>query len=183
MSSSRSKRNSVCAGSSPWANVTEAPEKIKTNKDGVRLLSDPVSVFWALVETNGRYVARVVQASGYDGSRGGAPGFGNEIYRLTQRKDETGTLMAEPAHPERGVLIGITKAKAHGAKYPTYSFTVGRQPASMDALMEKTDPGELSVMRPLEDVVHQVSAEEEWDLLAKMLKPGHLEEIRASISR
>jgi hypothetical protein len=53
----------------------------------------------------------------------------------------------------------------------------------MDALMAKTDPGELSVMRPLEDVVHQVSAEEEWDLLAKMLKPGHLEEIRASISR
>lgn len=155
----------------------------KTNKDGIRLLPDPLSVCWVLVETNGRYVARLIQASGYDGSRGGAPGLGSEILRLTESRDETGELMAEPVHPERGVLIAVNKSKAHGAKYPTYSLTVGRQPAPMSAILEKTDPAEIEAICPLEQVIHEVSGEEEWELLAKVVKPKHLEGIRAAFSR
>lgn len=155
----------------------------KTNRNGIRLLSNPVSLFWALVEMKGRYVARLVQASGYDGSRGGAPGLGHEILRLTQRTDEAGELMAEPVHPEKGVLIAVTKTKASGAKYPTYSLSVGRQPAPMSAVLERTDPAEFEALRPLEEAVHQLSDEEEWDLLAQVLKPEHLDGLRAKLGQ
>ncbi len=155
----------------------------KANRDGIRLLSDPVCVFWALVETKGRYVARLVQASGYDGSRGGVSGLGDQILRLTKRTDETGALTAEPVHPERGVLIAVTKNKAPGAKYPTYSLSVGRQPAPIAEILEKTDPSEFEAIRPLEAVIHPVSDEEEWEFLEKVLEPHHLEALRATLPR
>lgn len=167
-----------------WLRENEPTELYsKTNKAGVRLLSDPVCVFWSLVETNGRYVARLVQASGYDGSRGGSPGLGNQILRLTQRRDETGELMAEPVHPERGVLIAVTKTKPPGAKYPSYSLTVGRQPTPMDAILDQVEPAEFEAIRPLEEVVNELSAEQELELLAQVLKPHHYDGFRASLRR
>ncbi len=91
--------------------------------------------------------------------------------------------MAKPVHPERGVLVAVTKTKPHGAKYPAYSLSVGRQPAPMDAILDKTDPEELEVMRPLEDVIHQVTDAEEWEFLGKVLPPHHLEGLRHSLQR
>lgn len=155
----------------------------KNNRDGIRLLADPVSLFWALVEKNGRYEAKLVQASGYDGSRGGVAGFGHQIFALTKRIDETGELMSEPVHPERGVLISVTKTKPHGAQYPTYGLTVGRQPAPMSAILEKTDPTEFEAIRPLEEVVNLVSEEDEWEFLSQVLKPHHVDGLRASLSK
>lgn len=156
----------------------------KSNKEhGIRLLSDPFCVFWALVENNGRYVARLVQASGYNGCRGGVQGRGNQVLQRVQLTDETGALMAEPVHPERGVLIAVTKSKPHGTKYPAYTLSVSRQPAPMEAILEKTDPAEFEAIRPLEDVIHEVSEDEEWDFLTKVLQPQHLAGLRATLQR
>ena len=73
-----------------------------------------------IVEQEGRYVARLFQGSGYDGSRDGAPGLGHQIRKLTRAVDEDGNLAAESAHPERGVLIGVEKTTSKGSKYPKY---------------------------------------------------------------
>ncbi len=75
----RQNRRSLFDHAYEWLKLNDPSALFsKTNKAGVRLLSDPVSVFWVLMETNGHYVARLVQVSGYNGSRGGAPGLGNE---------------------------------------------------------------------------------------------------------
>jgi hypothetical protein len=153
----------------------------KANKSGVRLLPDPVCVFWALVEKQGQYVARLVQSSGYDGSRGGAPGLGHQILRLTQREDETGAPMAEPVHPERGVLIAVEKTRPHGAKYASYSLVLGRQPAPMAEILKRTAPEEFEVLRPLEEVIHQPSVEQEWEFLSSILPSKQFEEFRRSL--
>lgn len=155
----------------------------KTHRQGLRLLPDPTCLFWAFMEANGRYTAQLVQASGYDGSRGGVPGLGHQVLELTRRRDENNKLMAEPVHPQRGVLIAVTKAKAPGTKYPTYALTVGRQPAPMEAVIERMDPAELDVLCPLEEVVHQVSNDEEWEFLAKVLTPKQLNGLRESLAK
>jgi len=165
-----------------WAKENH-PEALfsKTNKAGIRLLTDPVCVFWALVEQNGKYVARLFQGSGYDGSRGGAPGLGHQIWRLTRDIDENGNLAAEPAHPERGVLIGVEKTKTKGSKYPSYALRVGRQRMPISEVVGKMDDEEFDVLRPLEQVIRQVSAEEEWTFLAKIMAADHVAAVRASL--
>jgi len=155
----------------------------KANKQGIRLLTDPVCVFWALVEQNGTYVARLFQGSGYDASRGGAPGLGHQILKLTQEVDERDNLVAEPVHPERGVLIGVEKTKTTGSQYPSYALRVGRQPAPMADVLGKTSDEEIEVLRPLEKVIRAVSDEEEWHFLAKVLSPDHLAAFRESLNR
>lgn len=165
-----------------WAKERH-PESLfsKTNKAGIRLLCDPVCVFWALVEHEGKYLARLFQGSGYDGSRGGAPGLGHQIWKLTRDVDEEGNLVAEPTHPERGVLIGIEKTKSKGSKYPSYALRLGRQPAPIGDVIGKMDNEEFDALCPLEQVIHQVTAEEEWAFLGRIMAAEHVAAIRASL--
>lgn len=155
----------------------------KTNKAGIRLLTDPVCVFWALVEQEGYYVARLFQGSGYDGSRGGAPGLGHQIWKLTRDVDEEGNLVAEPTHPERGVLIGVERTKTKGSQYPSYALRVGRQPAPVADVLGRTSDEEIEVLRPLEQVIHEVTLDEEWQFLAKVMSPEHVAVFRESLNR
>jgi len=48
------------------------PESLfsKENKTGARFLTDPMCVFWAIVDEGGKHLVRLLLASGYDGSRG-----------------------------------------------------------------------------------------------------------------
>ena len=68
-----------------WARENH-PESLycKANKDGARLLTDPMSVVWVIVEEEGKSVARLLLASGYDGSRGGTPGLGYQIWKASR---------------------------------------------------------------------------------------------------
>ncbi len=89
--------------------------------------------------------------------------------------------MAEPVHPERGVLIAVEKTRAHGTKYASYSLVLGRQPAPMSEILERTAPEEFEALRPLEDVIHQPSAAEEWEFLSSVLPSQPFEEFRRSL--
>jgi hypothetical protein len=153
----------------------------KANKDGIRLLTNPVCVFWALVESNGKFVARVFQGSGYDGSRGGAPGLGHQIWRLTQEVDEGGSLTAEPVHPDRGVLVCVEKTQPKGSKYPSYNLRVGRQPAPMIEVIQKVESEDLVNLCPLEQVIRPVSDEEEWAFLSRIMAAEHITALRTSL--
>lgn len=152
----------------------------KSNMAGIRLLPSPVSVLWILVEEANKTVARLVVASGYDGSRGGTPGYGCQILRATQELDEDGRLIAKAAHPTEGVQLCMEKSQPPGSRYPSYSLRVGRTPAPIDQFLARMDPEECAALTPLESVVHIPSADEEWSILEKVIGSETVAEIRAS---
>lgn len=150
----------------------------KQNKQGYRFLANPDCLFWALLEEDGKIVARLILASGYDASRGGSAGLGFKILEKTRERDELGNLIANPADPETGVQINVTRTQPVGSGYPSYSIRAGRVPAPMSALLERMEPEELAALRPLESVVHVPDAEEEWALLERMVGPETADQIR-----
>ena len=161
------------------------PESLysKANKgtNAYRLLTDPVCLFWMITEIEGKPVARLLLASGYDGSRGGTPGLGHQIWELTQEKDEDGNLIGNPADPESGTQISIEKTQVPGARYPTYRLSRGRIPAPVTEMLGKMDPEELAALTPLEEIVHRPSEEEEWQLLENVIDPETIREIQSAI--
>jgi hypothetical protein len=165
-----------------WA-LEHTPHSLysKTNKAGLRLLPNPLAAFWVALEEEGRMVARLFLASAYDGSRGGMPGLGWQIWHLSQQHDEDGNLVTDLTHPEKGVLVGVEKTKAPGAKYPGYRLTLGRQPAPADSFIAKMEPEEAAAIVPLEDTIRILSPEEEWRCLSKIVPPENLDLIKSGI--
>lgn len=152
----------------------------KTNKDGYRLLADPMCLFWILVEEGDKQVSRLVVASGYDGCRGGAAGHGHQIWKLTQERDELGNLVANPVDAVEGLQICIEKTQPQGTRYPNYTLRIGRVPAPTSQFFDKMDAAEIAALTPLENVVHSPDPEEEWKLLENVIDPETVAEIRAA---
>ena len=150
----------------------------KANRNGYKLLSDPLCIFWALFEEHGKILARIVQLSFYNGSHGGAAGLGHQILKLTQELDEHGNLAANPIDPFHGVQICIEKTQPKGGGYANYTLRVGRVPAPMGALLARMEPSEFAALKPLEDVVHQPDEEEEWKLLEHVIDAETVAKIR-----
>ena len=153
----------------------------RSNKEGHRLLSDPISLCWILIEQDGKMVSRLLLASGYDGSRGGVPGLGYQILQLCREKDEDGNLIGNPAHPESGTQLCVEKVQPPGASYPTYRLKRGRVTAPIKDMFEGMAPGELEALTPLENVVHIPDTEEEWSLLENVVDPTTCGKIRAAV--
>lgn len=160
---------------------TNLPDHLysKANRNGFRLLTDPVCLFWILIEQDGKMVARLVLASGYDGSRGGTSGLGHQIWKLTQERDEHGKLVANPVDPAEGVQICIDKTQTAGSRYPSYSLRVGRVPAPIGDFLARMEPDELAALQPLEQTVYLPDEEEEWKLLERVIDPETVARIRA----
>ncbi len=178
-------RGVKCAFDAAYAWCKEhAPTSLysKANKTkGVRLLSDPWFLFWTLVEQGGTYTPRLLLASGYDGSRGGAPGLGHKIWALCQQRDETGAPVADAIGAESGVLVCVEKNQPKGAKYPNYHLTLGRQPRPVAELLKLTAPEEQKALCPLEHTIRRLSEEEEWERLGKVMAPDTVQRIRDSV--
>ena len=92
----------------------------KENRSGHRFLTDPLILLWCITELDGKPVNRLLLASGYDGSRGGVPGLGHQIWALSRDVDEDGIALGDPADPDLGLQICVTKKQVQGAKYPSY---------------------------------------------------------------
>lgn len=179
------KRNARCVydHAYTWAKEnTPAALYSKANKTGVRLLADPLSLFWVLVEQEGKTVARLLQLSGYDGSRGGAPGLGHKIWQLCHDRDETGA-RTDVTSAEGGVLVCVEKNQPKGAKYPSYHLTLGRNPKPMADLLSKMEPEERAALCPLENVVRELTDEEQWQCLGKLIAPDTVRQIRESLGQ
>ena len=153
----------------------------KMNKEGFRLLADPICLFWMIVEENGQLNARLLMASGYDGSRGGTPGLGHQIWKMTKEVDEDGNLIGNPAHPTLGAQICVEKRQTPGTRYPSYSLRLGRVAAPINEMLAKMDPEEVSTLIPLEQVVHLPSVEDEWKLLENVIDADTVSKIRKSL--
>lgn len=153
----------------------------KTNKDGARLLTSPMCLFWILTDDD-KPTARLILASAYDASRGGVAGLGHRIWKLTQAHDEAGELICDPTNPVNGPQICITKTQDAGEKYPNYSLRVGREAKPINELIESMDSAEKEALVPLERVVHLPELAEEWDLLAEVIDKDIVAQIKDSIS-
>ena len=151
----------------------------KANKTGARLLTDPHTLCWVLVEENGKTVARLLYASGYDGSRGGVAGLGYQIWKAAQETDEHGKVVVNAIDPSAGFKVCIEKSQNPGAKYPTYSLRVGRVPAPMTPILDSMDAEEVKALCPLENVVLQLSEEEQWKCLEAYLPKETVAEIQS----
>jgi hypothetical protein len=154
----------------------------KTNRDGYRLLTDPVSVFWVIVEESGRPVSRIFVGSGYDGSRGGVQGIGCQIYRMVKELDDEAHPLANPVDPENGVMISVDKTQPAGAKFASYSLRLGSNPSPMSDHISRMAEEELAVLCPLENTIRILSEDEEFERLAKIgIDPDTLSAIRSSV--
>jgi len=167
-----------------WLNENQSDDLYsKSNKEGYRLLTDPVCLFWIIVEEGGKPVARLLIANGYDGSRGGGPAIGHQIWQLSQEIDEDGNQLGNPADPVKGVQICVEMRQTAGSRYPNYTLKRGRVPAPIQEMLGKMDPEETAALTALEQVVHQPSKDEEWQLLENVIPAETVSKIRNSIEQ
>ena len=167
-----------------WA-LSNAPKALfcKANRDGARLLTDPMSVCWVMAKVGDKYAARLLLASGYDGSRGGVPGLGYQLWKLAREIDESGNVASDAVDPEKGLLVCIEKTQAAGAKYPSYNLRLGRQPTPIDALLAQAPPDEAAVLCPLENTIRELTDEEQWSCLGKVMAPENVALVRKSLAQ
>lgn len=153
----------------------------KSNKKGYRLLPDPICLCWILVEEHGNMVSRLLLASGYDGSRGGVPGLGYQIFQLSREEDEDGNRIGNPADPESGTQLCVQKVQPPGASYPRYTLKRGRVAAPINDMIAGMDPSEVESLTPLEDVIHVPDADEEWGMLESVIDGVTCRKIRDAV--
>ena len=175
------KRDSVFDRAYAWikANMPKALFS-KANKDGIRLLTDPVVVFWMLTDIAGKPVPRLFVASGYDGSRGGVPGLGHQIVRAVAAATVPGT--QGPVDPDGGVMICVAKTAPAGGRFPSYSVRLGNDPVPIRPILDRMDQGEFDRLRPLEQTIRLLDPEDEWQRLERTgLAPDAIARIRGSM--
>jgi hypothetical protein len=154
----------------------------KQHTSGVRLLTDPIALFWVAVDEGAGPVFRLLQASGYDGSRGGSQGLGYQIWKLAcQHALAPGEFAPDAADPEEGVQICIEKVQAAGAKYPSYRLQRGQNKVPMELVMMKMSKEECEILCPIEQTVRELSTENQWARLATLIPKPVVEEMRASL--
>ena len=152
------------------------------NRDGYRLLADPVSLFWAIVEENGRTVSRIFVGSAYDGSRGGAQGLGCQIYRMVNDLAGEANPLADPVDPVEGVMLCVEKTQPPGVKYASYSLRLGNTPTPMSKLISLMAEEEVEALCPLENTIRILSEDEEWERLEQIgINSETISAIRSSI--
>lgn len=152
--------------------ATHAPEKLKSraNPTGHRLLCDSLCAFWCLLENKaGGVEARLFLGSSFDGAGDRTAGLGYRIWQKLTQPDEDVDAVAEPLHPNRGTMICVEKSQPPGDRYPAYHLRVGRRPASIRELLDRMEPAELDVLCPIEKVIRELSDDEQWDHLARVV--------------
>jgi hypothetical protein len=112
-----------------------------------------------------------------------AAGLGYQIWRAAARElDEKGNAVANAIDPNAGFKICVEKTQNPGAKYPSYNLRVGRIPSPMGPILETMSQEEVDVLRPLENVVHQLTEEEQWQCLEATMAKETVAEIRSQVS-
>ena len=134
-----------------------------------------------MLETKaGKVEARLFLGSSNDGVKGGSPGLGFLIEQLPHERDEDGNLVSDPTHPNRGPLVCIEKYQTKGTKCPNYVLRAGRQPAPIQSYLDRMDDAEIDVLCPIEQTIREVSEEEQWQHLARVVGEETASKIRSS---
>lgn len=160
-----------------------APDQLynRTHPTGHRLLSDQFAACWCLVQNDeGKVHARLLLGSDYDGKGNGVPGLAYRLRLRVAHPDPDVDVILDPLEPEQGALIGIEKSKKPGSRYPIYDLRVGRRPAPIQELLDRMDPTEFSALCPIEATLRELSEDQLYDQLARVIGAETAATIRAS---
>ncbi len=174
---SLSKSKSVFETAYSWLRA-QKPDLLssKSNRDGYRLLPSQMAIFWLLVEVDGEMQAKLFIGSSYDGgTAGGNCGIAHQLFKAASELGQPGG--HDAAHSEHGVQIIVEKTTAPESKYPTYKMTRSYMEAPISRYLERMTESEVEAIRPLHEVLRRVDADEEWELLARVIG----EELRDAI--
>lgn len=162
-----------------------APESLysKANRDGVRLLADPLAVCWVLCEHEGEFTAKLLCSSAYDGSRGGTAGLGFQIWQAATEYDENKEIIADAIDPEAGLKYCVERKQAPGAKFPSYGLKLGRQPAPLAPMIEALAAEERAALCPLEQAINRPTEEQQWQFLRKIVPEEYFNRIEAALKK
>jgi len=142
------------------------------NPNGFRFYSQDRGLMWVInaEEEEGKRL-RLLNASLYDGERGGTQGLGSQIWSKANEVDnEPGSPTAgqsihgDITSPTEGRLIGIEKSSAAGAdQFVSYAVKIGKATTELD--MAPLTEEEVAKVCPLEEALHIPSEEEQKEYL------------------
>jgi hypothetical protein len=123
--------------------------------------------------------ARNLRECTEEDSRGGNPGLVHDLWQLTQEVGEDGNLHGDPSHQIDRAQVCVEKRLTPGARCASYTLKRGRVVATIQKILAKMDPVEVSALTPLEQVIHVPSEEEEWQLLENVIDAATIEKNRS----
>ena len=185
-------RTSTSGARSVWDEVYSnlhqtAPDKLysRANRDGLKLLPDPLSLCWVIIREgpgdDSPLVLRLLILSGYSGNRGGSPGLGQQLLAMAGERDENGDPMHPIAGAEDGVQVCIEKIVSKESKFARYVIRAGRTPAPISGYLDRLAPGEVEILRPLDQVIRRMSEEEQWQSLTRLMSQAEVDSLRHEI--
>jgi hypothetical protein len=139
----------------------------KENPRGFRFYPQDRGLLW-VVDVNGEdgKRLRLLNASLYDGERGGSQGLGYQVWAKAHEVDSepNSPTQGQPVHgditkPEEGRLVGIEKSQTGEAKFTSYSVRIGKSASPLD--MSSLTDAEYELLVPLEQTLHVPSEEEQ----------------------
>lgn len=163
--------------------AAHAPEKLRSraNPTGHALLCDSLCAFWCLRENKaGGVDARLFLGSSFDGAGNRPAGLGYRIWQALTQPDPDVDVVDEPLHPNRGTMICIEKSLPAGTRYPRYEVRAGRRSAPIQELLDRMEPAEFDGLCPIENTIRDLSEQEQWDHLARVVGADVAAEIRSA---
>lgn len=174
-----------------WFKVN-APEELNSrdNPSGHRFRCRSLAACWCLVENKvekedaGVVNARLFLGSTFEGGgkNGNPAGLGDRIWKKLTEPDLDVNVIAEPMHPLKGTMVCIEKEQEKGAKYPTCHVRVGRRASPIQDLINRMEPAEFGLLRPVEQTLRELSEEEEWSHLGRVIGVKMADLIRSSVA-
>lgn len=152
----------------------------KANKSGLRLLPSPAMACWAIVQDLNGTKLRLLVSSDYDGSRGGAAGFGHILQEFVNRYGSDETVSGHPLNPDDGVSLIIERIGGGDTKFPSYRINLADDRSPLQPILDKVSEIEHNSLIPLEKTIHFMEPEEEWGILAKLIGDDLVSEIRSA---
>jgi hypothetical protein len=152
------------------------------NPTGHRLLCDSLCTFWCLMENKeGKVEAHLFLGSSHNGSGNGTAGLGYRIWQKLSQPDEDVDVISEPMHPEHGTMICVEKSQPAKARFPSYHVRVGRRATPIQELLDRMEPSEFDLLRPIEKTIRELTDDEQWEHLARIIGVATADTIRSSV--
>jgi hypothetical protein len=152
----------------------------KSNKSGIRLLPSPAVACWAIVQDVNGTKLRLLVSSDYDGSRGGAAGFGHILQEFVSRYGSDETAPGHPLNPNDGVSVLIERIGGADTKFPSYRLSLTDDRGPLQPILDRVTDVEYNMLCPLEETIHITEAEAEWQLLRRLVGDDFYAEIRSA---
>jgi hypothetical protein len=152
----------------------------RSNKAGIRLLSMPISICWAVVQDTNGIKLRLIHNSFYDGKHGGEAGLGRKLYDQALRDSQDSRQPGHPLNHLDGTSLLVERIASSDTKFASYRVRLSDDRGPLQSLLEKVSDVEYNALCPLEETIRILEPEEEWRLLAGVVGDEIAAEIRSA---